>query len=142
MIEPSGYGSLPSRKALNATSLPKTAPKLLRLPASCAEEIHCQLRYPWGISVTKGAGSPSACPGAGPTRATSPAMVATAIKKNVKCFMTVPPKFVVPIRFGIPANLIPTPLGLDLRLMDARTHHGMQCFWLLRKARTQVTRLE
>jgi hypothetical protein len=46
MIVPSGYGSLPSRKALNTTSLPKTAPKLLSFPASWAEDIHFQSRYP------------------------------------------------------------------------------------------------
>src|SRR5580692_9769361 len=92
MIVPSGYGSVPSRKALNAVSLAKTAPKLLSLPASWAEEIHLQSRYPLGISVTKGAaGSPSACARAAAMRAKRPANVATASKKNVKCFIGVPP---------------------------------------------------
>src|SRR5664279_5478530 len=90
MIVPSGYGSFPSRKALIATSLPKTAPKLLRLPASWAEEIHLQSRYPSGISVTKGADCPSAWPRAGAVRVTSADIVATATKKNVKRFIVGP----------------------------------------------------
>src|SRR5580658_7822784 len=89
---PSGYGSVPFLKASNPTSLARTAPKLLRLPASWAEEIHFQSRYPGGISVTKGAPDPpSACPRAAATRAARPATVAIATRKNVKCFIRVPP---------------------------------------------------
>src|ERR1700685_719685 len=91
MIEPSGNGSFPSRHALNAISLPRTAPKLLSLPASWAEEIHLQSRYPLGISVTEGAGCPSAWPGSGAMRMTTPAIVATAVKKQLKRLMMVPP---------------------------------------------------
>ena len=36
-------------------------------------------------------GFPLACPGSGATRVTRPAIVATAIRKNVKCFIRVPP---------------------------------------------------
>src|ERR1700690_3400844 len=91
MIVPPGNGSFPARKAVIATSLPRTAPKLFRLPASWAEEIHCQSRYPLGMSVTQGADCPSAWPGTGTMSARRPAVVANAIKKNVKRLMMVPP---------------------------------------------------
>src|ERR1700735_5015447 len=65
-IVPSGKGSFPSRYALIAVSLPKTAPRLLRLPSSWAEEIHFQSRYTAGILLTKIGGEfLSACPNAG-----------------------------------------------------------------------------
>jgi hypothetical protein len=38
-----------------------------------------------------GCGLPSACPGAGAIRATRPAIVATAVKKNARYFVEVPP---------------------------------------------------
>src|SRR5262245_15335559 len=53
MIVPSGNGSLPSRKALIATSLPRMARKSLRLPSSWATEINRQSRYPGGILTPK-----------------------------------------------------------------------------------------
>jgi hypothetical protein len=53
MIAPSGNGSFPSRYALIATSLPKTAEKLFSCPSSCATEMSVQSRYPGGIFVTK-----------------------------------------------------------------------------------------
>src|SRR5260221_9209831 len=62
MIVPSGNGSFPSRQALIATSLPKTAAKLWRLPSSWATEINLQSRYPGGISATEMEG-PAGLPG-------------------------------------------------------------------------------
>src|SRR5262249_43047946 len=53
MMVPSGNGRFPSRKALIATSLPRMAPKLFRLPSSWATEINLQSRYPGGILSTK-----------------------------------------------------------------------------------------
>src|SRR5260370_5707421 len=53
MIAPSGNGSVPSRYALIATSLPRMARISLSLPASWATEINLQSRYPGGMLVTK-----------------------------------------------------------------------------------------
>src|SRR5580698_10102088 len=90
MIVPSGNGSVPSRYALIATSLPKTAPMLFRLPASWETEINLQSRYPGGIFVTKG-GEPesSACRDAGSVNATIPASITTATSSRVIPFIVV-----------------------------------------------------
>src|SRR5271154_1378861 len=82
MIVPSGKGSVPFRKALIATSFPNTAPKLLSLPASWAEETHLQSRYPAGFYVTHGAASSSAFPDAGTIEAATPIIVATETSKK------------------------------------------------------------
>src|SRR4030095_14002091 len=52
MMAPSGNGSLPSRYALMAMSLPRMARMSLRLPASWGTEASFQSRYPAGIWVT------------------------------------------------------------------------------------------
>src|SRR5262249_58849684 len=75
----SGNGSFPSREAVIATSLPRTARKSLRLPASWATEINLHSRYPGGILTPKiGAASPPACPDAGAMEATMAATATTA----------------------------------------------------------------
>src|SRR3984957_7803165 len=80
MIAPSGNGSFPSRKALIATSLPRTARKSLRFPSSWATEINFQLRYPGGtLPLKTGDASSSACPGANRTAASATAMAITRI---------------------------------------------------------------
>src|SRR5882724_11302620 len=62
MIVPSGNGSFPSRYALVAISLPKTARKSLRLPSSWATETTGQSRYPGGVLIPKiGATWSSSC---------------------------------------------------------------------------------
>ena len=49
MIAPSGNGSLPSRYAFIATSLPSCARSWLKSPSSWVTEINFQSRYPEGI---------------------------------------------------------------------------------------------
>src|ERR1700677_1086916 len=92
MIVPSGYGSFPSRKARIATSLPKTAPILFKLPASWETETNLQSRYPGGIFVTKiGAAESSACKDAGAVNATIAANIPAVTSSNVIRFIGVPP---------------------------------------------------
>src|SRR5271166_1918819 len=79
MMVPSGYGSLPSREALIATSLPRIARRSLRLPSSWATEINRQSRYPRGILTPEiGAASPSGCPDTGAMVTATPASAANA----------------------------------------------------------------
>jgi hypothetical protein len=52
------------------------------LPASWADEIHFQSRYPVGFSVTYGAASSSAFPDAGAIEAATPTIVATETSKK------------------------------------------------------------
>src|SRR5580698_317134 len=82
MMVPSGKGMVPARKALTATALPRTAPRLLSLPSSWADATHFQSRYPAGFSVTYGAAASSAFPDAGDIKATTPVIVATDINKE------------------------------------------------------------
>src|SRR5579863_656807 len=82
MIESSVYGSVPSRKALNATSLPNMAAKLWRLPSSWASEINFHSRNPGGILVTKTGVASSARPDTGALKATAPASTVPAINKK------------------------------------------------------------
>src|SRR6266511_558108 len=53
MMAPSVNGSVPSRYALTAISLPRMARISSRLPSSRATEINLQSRYPGGMLVTK-----------------------------------------------------------------------------------------
>jgi hypothetical protein len=70
--------------------LPKTAPKLLSLPASWAEETHFQSRYPAGFSLTHGAASSSAFPDAGAIEAATPIIVATETIRKAILFIVAP----------------------------------------------------
>src|ERR1700728_1676726 len=88
MIVPSGYGSFPSRYALIATSLPRIAAKLCRVPSSCATDTNLQSRYPGGILIPKiGTASPPPCPDAGAVNTKIPPPVATAISKKAVHFI-------------------------------------------------------
>src|ERR1700721_3286941 len=73
-----------------ATSLPKTAPKLLSVPASWAEETHCQSRYPPGFAWAHGAACSSAFPDAGANQAATPIMAATEIIRKAIVFIVAP----------------------------------------------------
>src|ERR1700722_13287571 len=101
MIAPSGNGSFPSRYALIATSLPRTAPILFRLPASWETEINLQSRYPGGIFVTKiGAAESSACKDAGVVNAAIPASIPTATSSKLVGFIVVPPSAILALQLG------------------------------------------
>jgi hypothetical protein len=97
---PSGKGIVPARKALMATALPKTAPRLLRFPSSWADEIHFQSRYPAGFSVTYGAAASSAFPDAGDIRAATPLIVAT--ETNIKAILLIVAPFKMRLVFRCP----------------------------------------
>src|ERR1700723_3660471 len=86
---PSGNGIVPARYAFIATSLPKTAPKLLSLPASWADETHFQSRYPAGFSFTHGAPS-SAIPDVGAIEAATQNIAATETSRSAVLFIVVP----------------------------------------------------
>src|ERR1700690_4425533 len=73
-----------------ATSLPKTAPKLLSLPASWAEETHFQSRYPAGFSLTHGAASSSAFPEAGAIEAATPIIAASETRRKAILLIVAP----------------------------------------------------
>src|SRR5580693_3624047 len=103
MIEPSGKGSLPSWKAWYATSLPKTAPMLCRLPSAWATETNFQSRYPGGILIPKiGTASPLPCPDAGVIETRRPTAVAAVRNKRMSPFMRSPFECVDPIRLAGP----------------------------------------
>src|SRR5882672_12493658 len=91
MIAPSGNGSLPSRYASIATSLPRMARISLRLPSSWATEINRQSRYPAGILTPKiGELSSSAPPAENVIAPLTLAAMAAAITKIGICFMDRP----------------------------------------------------
>src|SRR3984885_12394560 len=83
MTAPPGYGSVASRAALIALSLPRMARISLRLPASWATEINLQSRYPGGILIPKmGTASSSARPDKGAVEARTPATDAIATSQK------------------------------------------------------------
>src|SRR5580700_917167 len=88
-----------------ATSLPKTAPMLFRLPASWETEINLQSRYPGGIFVTKiGVAESSACRDGGAVNAIIPARITRATSSKVILFIVVPPSG--RLRFSVYARLM------------------------------------
>src|ERR1700735_2400605 len=80
MTAPSGYGSVASRAALIATSLPRMARISLRLPSSWATEINLQSRYSGGILPPK-IGEPSSPDWLGAMVAAEPASTAAAASR-------------------------------------------------------------
>src|SRR3979490_2157270 len=88
MIVPSGNGSLPSRDAPIATSLPRMARRSLSLPSSWATEINLQSRYPEGILIPKiGELSSLAPPAENVIAPLTLTAMAAAITKIGICFM-------------------------------------------------------
>src|SRR6185295_1383975 len=88
MMAPSGYGSVPSRAALIATSLPRMARRSLRLPSSWATEINRQSRYPGGSLIPKTGVASSSAPRA--EKLTPPPTLSTttaAVARRGICFM-------------------------------------------------------
>src|ERR1700735_4627559 len=82
MTAPSGYGSVASRAALIATSLPRMARISLRLPSSWATEINLQSRYSGGILPPK-IGEPSSLDWLGAMVAAQPATPAAAASRLI-----------------------------------------------------------